>query len=84
MWNRDSESVVYADDDIEIVVGHTKEECQRNAQLAADRIYDWYSAVGLSINEKKSEVMGIGFNPEPITVGSIVVQPSKSMKFLGC
>ena len=27
---------------------------------------------------------GVGFDPDPIKVGTVIVQPSKSVKFLGC
>ena len=84
LWNEGSESVVYADDDVELVIGETNEECQMLAQEAADKVTEWYTLVGLSINAKKSEVVGFGFNPDPVCVAGVSVQPSNTIKFLGC
>jgi len=76
--------VIYAEDDIEIVMADTEENCQRLAQVAANKVTEWYNMVGLSLNPKKSEIMGFGFNPEPVMVAGTPVQPSKAIKFLGC
>ena len=83
-WNRESESVVYADDDFELVVGDTPEECQERGQAAAEKVKDWFNHVGLCLNAKKSEMMGFGFSPWPIKIGTDTIQPSHSVKFLGC
>lgn len=47
-------------------------------------IAEWFRCVGLCLNGKKSEVMGIGFRPEPIMVGSELIHPKEEIKFLGC
>ena len=46
-WNENSESIMYADDDVELVVADTEEECQKMAQVAADKVSEWYRMVGL-------------------------------------
>ena len=83
-WNKNSESIMYADDDVELVVADTEEECQKLAQEAADKVSEWYRMVGLSLNANKSEIMGFGFEPRPITVGGKNIVPTKTVKFLGC
>ena len=75
MWNNNTESVTYADDEVELIAANTAEECQSQAQLAADGIVEWYRQVGLCLNVKKSEVMGFGFNPEKITVEGQMIEP---------
>ena len=84
LWNKDSESEVYADDDIDIVVGDTAQECQRRGQAAAMKVGKWFQHVGLCLNTKKSEMMGFGFSPWPINVGGESIKPAESTKFLGC
>ena len=66
---------MYADDDVELVIGNTVEECQNLAKIAANKVTEWYSMVGLSINAKKSEVMGFGFQPSPVDIAGLEVQP---------
>ncbi|TRY69084.1 hypothetical protein TCAL_16505 [Tigriopus californicus] len=75
---------LYADDGFGLAITDTLEECQQIAQSLADRISEWFLAFGLSLNEKKSEVVGFGCVPRPIKVGSTDVQPTDSIRFLGC
>jgi hypothetical protein len=83
-WNPASESISFADDNIEIVSSDTAEECQVLAQEAARKIAEWFDCMGLTLNHKKSEVVGFGFNPDPVWVGNEEIFSSDSIKFLGC
>ena len=64
--------------------GDTVEECEIKAQAVANELAFWFKAVGLCLNTKKSEVMGIGFTPRPLQVCTEYVMPTKKIKFLGC
>ena len=76
-------SALFADDGNELAIADTEEECQQKAQEAADKISGWFEAVGLSLNEKKSEVMSFGFTAKPVKVGATEVHPSECIQFLG-
>lgn len=83
LWVPDFKSSCYADDGGCVVVAETKEECQILAQQTADQIAEWFRCVGLSLNSKKSELVGFGFSPEPLVVSGQDIQPKKEVKFLG-
>lgn len=76
-------SALFADDGNELAIADTEEECQQIAQEAADKISKWFQNVGLSLNEKKSEMMSFGFTARPVTVGGTNINPSECIKFLG-
>lgn len=78
-----NKSSCYADDGACVVVARTEEECQRLAQETANRIAEWFKCVGLSLNSKKSELMGFGFSPQPLVVGGQTIEPKSEIKFLG-
>jgi len=43
----------------------------------------WYDMAGLTLSIAKSELIGFGFDPNPISVNGMIIHPSKSIKFLG-
>jgi hypothetical protein len=84
LWNDESESTVFADDGGEVVWGWSASECQQKAIKAAEKVIQWFDAVGLTLNAKKSEIVGFGFDPDPIVIQGEEIVPSKTLKFLGC
>ena len=42
-----------------------------------------YDMAGLTLSTAKSELIGFGFDPNPITVNGTTILPSNSIKFLG-
>ena len=82
-WCNFVESAYFADDGGDVVVGDTAEECQARIQEAADRKAEWFHNAGLTLNVSKSEVIGFGFSPSPITLNGEIILPSTSIKFLG-
>ena len=62
---------------------NTIEECNSKLQSVALELSRWYDLVGLSLNVKKSEVMGFGFTPKIISINNESIKPSTSIKFLG-
>ena len=55
LWSEISESTLYADDTCEVVWGDSSSECHDRAQEVADKLSEWFTCVGLSLNPKKSE-----------------------------
>jgi len=82
-WTALAESLLYADDGVNIIYGNTIEECNMKLQTVALELARWYDLVGLSLNIKKSEVMGFGFAPNSISINNESIKPTKSIKFLG-
>jgi len=82
-WTALAESLLYADDGINIIYADTIEECNSKLQSVALELSRWYDLVGLSLNVKKSEVMGFGFTPKIISINNESIKPSTSIKFLG-
>ena len=82
-WSAVAESFLYADDGMNVVYADSIEECNALLQAVALDLANWYDLVGLSLNVKKSEVMGFGFTPNPIVLNNETILPSKAIKFLG-
>ena len=77
----------YADDSCMVVTGRTDEELQENIEKSINIICDTFQDLGLTINQKKSELLplkGVEF-PEGTTfaVKDFKCKPSTSIKFLG-
>jgi len=83
IWCAFVESSYFADDGGDVIAGDTKEEYQSRIQEAADMKAKWYQDAGLTLNIAKSEVIGFGFTPRPITINGETIEPSMSIKFLG-
>ena len=83
LWCNDSSGTHFADDGGDVIAADTEEECQALIQKVAERKAEWFDLAGLSLNAKKSEVIGFGFTPAPITVGGEIIHPSTSITFLG-
>lgn len=83
MWNFLSVSTQYADDNVEIIIADSVEECQSLVKDAADKMVDWYLNTGFSLNSKKSEIISFNCDLNPILIENEEVHPKKSMKFLG-
>ena len=58
-------------------------DLNRNIELAVKTRVDWYRLAGFSINGKKSEMLGVGCNPDAIMVDGYLVAPKNEIKFLG-
>ena len=82
-WCTLAESFLYADDGTNVVAADSVEECNSKLQQAATDLALWYDKIGLSLNIKKSEVLGFGFVPDPIFINNSPIFPRSSIKFLG-
>ena len=82
-WSKISESFLFADDGANVIAGDSISDCNQKIQEVANELALWFDLVGLTLNPQKSEVIGFGFDPEPITIKGHLVQPKKSIKFLG-
>jgi len=82
-WCLYSFAVNFADDGMDVVAGNTPAECEKKVRITLEERIKWFDAAGLSLNLSKTEFMGIGFDPTPISYGSVTISPSSSMKFLG-
>ena len=66
-----------------VIAADSFEECNSKLQKVANELALWFDMVGLTMNIKKSEVIGFGFDPNPILINGETIYPSKSIKFLG-
>jgi len=82
-WSKLSDSILYADDGNNVISADSFEECNSKLQKVATELALWFDMVGLTMNIKKSEVIGFGFDPNPILINGETIYPSKSIKFLG-
>jgi len=78
-----SEFFGYADDGLDIVHGLNAEECNSKLQQIANERVDWYKNIGLSLNLAKSETIGFGYTPGPISIDGQIISPKMEIKFLG-
>lgn len=83
LWNSFARSFQLADDDSECVSGSSKEECNELIARAASGMTEWFSSAGLTVNPKKSEVIGFNFCPDPVIIAGETVTPIESVRFLG-
>ena len=77
---------LYADDSCLIVNGTSNEEVNLKVETAINKITQVFEDLGLTINEKKSEIMPV-YDCEvadEFYVKTFRCEPSKSLKFLGC
>ena len=73
----------YVDDGMDVVHGKTIEECnEKITSLIKERI-TWYNQIGISLNIGKTELIGFGFVPDPISIGKTMISPSTEITFLG-
>jgi len=84
LWSEISESTLYADDACEVVWADSSEECHARSQDVTDKLSEWFTCAGLSLNPKKSEYIPFNYDPGPISVDGTKVEPKKNFKFLGC
>jgi len=84
LWSIISEYFGYADDGMDVIAADSIVECNKKIQQVADLRAAWFDAAGLPINTAKTELMGIGFTPVPISINAAQICPSMSIKFLGC
>ena len=84
LWSFISEYFGYADDGMDVIAADSIAECNKKIQQVADLRAAWFDAAGLPINTAKTELMGIGFTPVPISINAAQICPSTSIKFLGC
>jgi len=82
-WSAISIVTNFADDSTDLVWGDTDSECNEKIKLVVSDKLKWYSDVGLPLNAKKSELLGVGFTPDPISIEGNVIEPKQAIKFLG-
>ena len=83
LWDIVVNNVIFADDCCTIVHGSSMKDLNMKIELAVKSRVDWYRLAGFSINGKKSEILGVGCNPDPIMVDGYLVSPKNEIKFLG-
>ena len=69
---------------MDVIAGDSLAECNVRVQQVASLRAAWFDAAGIPINTAKTELMGIGFRPDPININGSQINPSTSIKFLGC
>jgi len=82
-WSRLSEAFLFADDGLNVVSAPTTFECNDKILSVTHEIVDWFDMAGLTLNIKKSEIIGFGFTPNPVTINGQVITPTSEIKFLG-
>ena len=83
IWEKVGKSVLFADDGCTLISGKHMEDLNSKISEACIAKCDWYASAGFVINGGKSELMGIGCIPNPITVAGCAVKHKDSIKFLG-
>jgi len=78
-----SEFFGYADDGMDVVYGSNTVECDTKLQQIAKERVEWYGKVGLSLNPDKTEIIGFGYDPAPISILGHTIVPKPHIKFLG-
>ena len=73
----------YADDGSDVIYGDSIRECNEKLRAVVDQRRAWYRDMGLVLNDKKTEILGINFIPDPITIEDIVILPKSEITFLG-
>ena len=82
-WSKFSEAFLFADDGQNLVAAKTVEECNSKLQIVANELARWFDLAGLTLNVKKSELIGFGFTPSNILLNGQLIAPKTSIKFLG-
>ena len=78
--NQETDSIIYADDEAEVLDLSSLE----STQTVAENIAGWYKEMGLSLNVSKSEIMTIGGTHGGICLGENTLEPVDRIRFLGC
>jgi len=73
----------YADDGSDVIYGDSIRECNEKLRAVVDQRRAWYRDMGLVLNDKKTEILGINFIPDPITIEDIIILPKSEITFLG-
>jgi len=86
--NLDNSLILYADDILLFSSGLSQCELLQNLYFNLNPIIQWYSHNDLQINTKKSKFLILSTSSSPIyfplKVGSDVIFPSDTLKYLGC
>lgn len=83
LFNDFTSSYGFADDENEVVCAPTAAECRDLMVAAASGMVEWFGEVGLTLNEKKSEIVCFNFEMKPLEIAGYEVIPKKEFKFLG-
>ena len=83
LWATLSYLIQYADDGGDIISGSNDHELNENIRATALARTTWFSLAGLTLNASKSELIGFGSQPEPLTIDGHTILPTSSIKFLG-
>ena len=84
IWSILSSYFGYADDGLDVIAGDSIHDCNEKIKLVAQLRADWFRDAGLPLNVAKSELLGFGFDPSPVTINNEIIHPSKCITFLGC
>ena len=83
LWDSVATHVIFANDSCSIVSGDNHEQLNENINSVVKNREEWYRLAGFQINGKKSELIGFGCSPSPVTIDGFLVKPKKQIKFLG-
>ena len=83
-WSDGAVPNLFADDSLDILAANTDAELNSLIQTTANEKAQWFQHCGLSINEKKTELVGFfGFKPQDITINSTIIHAKQKLKYLG-
>jgi len=68
---------------MDLIYGNTAKECDEKLRQVVSEKIKWYAAVGLPLNAKKSELLGIGYEPSPLMIDGNLIEAKQSITFLG-
>ena len=74
---------MYADDGCTIISGNSMEELNKNVEIVCNDKTAWYQEAGFVVNGSKSELIGINYKLDSITVVGHKVMNKTNIKFLG-
>lgn len=83
LWLCYTKAFQFADDQGDVVHANTEEECNELLKRAAHDLCDWFDTAGLTVNPRKSELIGFNCMPDPVTMAGEEVTPVTKIKFLG-
>ena len=81
-WEKLGKSILYADDGCSIISGDSMEELNQKIVLACEDKTDWYLYADFVINGSNSELLGINFQSNSISVARHKMINKSHIKFL--
>ena len=85
LWIQESSvcSAFYVDDGVDLISADNLQDLNNLIKSTASQRGEWYTVAGLTMNESKTVIMGMGCTPDSMTINGVTISPSTSLKFLG-